>query len=157
MTFNALLAFWNSICLSLSTSGSTFLFALLLAGRSTILLQLLLLLAEPFRKLLDFLAPSDAVARGVMYLAPCTVIIAVGRLMGAFFRFVGHDPHQPLQQQLWQWGASCCRQPFSFSCCCCHHLEQRHLYWACLLSPPLGQVAYAKHGPLWPWRTCSLG
>jgi hypothetical protein len=61
-----------------------FLLALPLTGRRTIVTLLLHLFAELFCKLLDLSALRHCMARGVVHRALRTVVIAIGRLMGAF-------------------------------------------------------------------------
>jgi hypothetical protein len=60
-----------------------FLLALLLAGRCTILVRLLLLLTELFHEVPDLLAFSSAVAHEVIHQASRITIVVVGRLTGA--------------------------------------------------------------------------
>jgi hypothetical protein len=67
-----------------------------LVGRCAIAARLLLLLLmKLLRELLDLPALLDTVVPGVVHQALWTALIAVATTC----RLVGHDPHQPLQQQ----------------------------------------------------------
>jgi hypothetical protein len=79
-----------------------FLFALPLAGRRAVLMQLLHLFTELFRELLDLPALQRAMARGVVHWALRVVVVAIGQLTGAFVAsWPLHGPHSPLQLRRW--------------------------------------------------------